>query len=409
MVKLATRVPLRRVGAIAAAAVGVAVLSSGACSPGGTYTRTSEGSNDAGNAGDSAGHGGEGGVVPTGAGGAGNGQVVASGGAPGGSAAGLPTAGRGGQHAPGAGGTGTGGTTIAGAGGVLAFATGGALGSGGGLATGGTPAIGASGGMPAGAGGIATGGTTGAGSGNGSGGVPGIGGGAAGGGTIGGSGGSGGAAQAILSIDFVGAVVSSGGTGGKTVTPAPMAPTEVAGVKRASNWNEAGTNTGTLTPLVLADGTSTTATVTWNAPMVSTSFGVYSAGLADAPGDVRMMNGYLDPTSSGSTPSVTVTVSGLPTSITAGGYDVYVYFLGTVPSGLTRSQRLAIGTTSFTVSQTGPAMFSGYVLSPNMGTGNYVVFRQVTGSSFTLTGTPTSGVTLRAPMNGLQIVWPTGS
>ena len=292
---------------------------------------------------------------------------------------------------------------------MLALATGGAPGSGGGLATGGTAAIGASGGMSAGAGGIATGGTTGAGSGNGSGGVRGIGGGAAGGGTIGGSGGSGGAAQAILSIDFVGAVVSSGGTGGRTLTPTPMAPAEVAGVKRASNWNEAGTNTGTLTPLMLADGTSTAATVTWDSPTVSTSIGVYGAGLADAPGDVRMMNGYLDPTSSSSTPSVTVTVSGLPTSITAGGYDVYVYFLGTVPSGLTRSQRLTIGTTSFTVSQTGPAMFSGYVLSPNMGTGNYVVFRQVTGSSFTLTGTPASGVSLRAPMNGLQIVWPTGS
>jgi hypothetical protein len=37
------------------------------------------------------------------------------------------------------------------------------------------------------------------------------------------------------------------------------------------------------------------------------------------------------------------------------------------------------------------------------------VFKQVTGTSFTLTSTAVSGNTLRAPINGIQIVWPTGS
>jgi hypothetical protein len=43
--------------------------------------------------------------------------------------------------------------------------------------------------------------------------------------------------------------------------------------------------------------------------------------------------------------------------------------------------------------------------------GNYVVFRNVTGSSFTLTAQPmpsTWGIQ-RAPVNGMQIVYPSGS
>jgi hypothetical protein len=45
------------------------------------------------------------------------------------------------------------------------------------------------------------------------------------------------------------------------------------------------------------------------------------------------------------------------------------------------------------------------------GSGNYVVFRNVTGTSFTLTATPgtTTGNEHRAPVNGIQIVYPSGS
>jgi len=56
-----------------------------------------------------------------------------------------------------------------------------------------------------------------------------------------------------------------------------------------------------------------------------------------------------------------------------------------------------------------PATFTGYTLAPAGGAGNYVVFRNLTGASFTLTATPDSGSTKRAPVNGLQIVAPTGS
>lgn len=189
----------------------------------------------------------------------------------------------------------------------------------------------------------------------------------------------------------------------------PMASTETAGVKPATHWNEAAGASSSLSPLVQADGTSLTGSnVTWSASTTSTSPGVYSAGLTDMAGDVRMMNGYLDP-ANGSAPSATVMVSGL--SALTGGYDVYVYFLAQLASGKTRSHKLAIGSTAITVSQSGPTAFSGYSQATNGGsTGNYVVFKNVTGTSFTLTSTAVSASdsTLRAPVNGMQIVWPSG-
>ena len=66
------------------------------------------------------------------------------------------------------------------------------------------------------------------------------------------------------------------------------------------------------------------------------------------------------------------------------------------------------------MSETGISVhaFPGYtqVMSEG-GTGNYVVFHNVTGTSFTLTATP-GGSTVtglhRAPVNGIQIVYPSG-
>jgi len=107
-----------------------------------------------------------------------------------------------------------------------------------------------------------------------------------------------------------------------------------------------------------------------------------------------------------------VTVSGLPASITADGYDVYVYVTGDGASGTSvRTYNYAIGTAMFTVSQTGPAPnpFTSFTLAPAGGAGNYVVFRNLTAATFTLTATPGTGSATRAPVNGLQIVSPTGS
>ena len=143
---------------------------------------------------------------------------------------------------------------------------------------------------------------------------------------------------------------------------------------------------------------------------MGTNPGEWMVGFADMAGNTRMMNGYLDPVTA-SMPAV-VTVSGLPASITAGGYDVYVYVTGEVGTGTsTRIYNYAIGTATFTVSQTGPTpiTFTSFTLAPAGGAGNYVVFRNLTAASFTLTATPGTGTQTRAPVNGMQIVSPTGS
>jgi hypothetical protein len=180
-----------------------------------------------------------------------------------------------------------------------------------------------------------------------------------------------------------------------------MTATESAGVRPAANWNSAPGNAGTRASLVLSDGTVTSASATWNSPPDATTTGTWRIGFTDAPGNVRMMNGYLDPAA-----PATISVSGLPAAIFSGSYDVYVYMSADVPSGQTRTYGYAIGTTSFVVMQAGPFInpFPGFSLAPNQGAGNYVVFRGVTGSSFTLTATPM--VANRAPVNGMQIVWP---
>ncbi|HVY36510.1 MAG TPA: hypothetical protein VHM31_01205, partial [Polyangia bacterium] len=240
------------------------------------------------------------------------------------------------------------------------------------------------------------------------GGAPGTGG-RAGNGAAGAGGAGGGSNQIIVSIDFVGGSVPTGGASGGAVVAAPtMTATETAGVKLAANWNAAASISGTLPNLRQSDGTVTTATVTWSSPATAGNPGEWINGYADAPGNTRMMNGYLDPTSSAS--PATVKVSALPAPISA-GYDVYVYVYGDIPGASTRTYQYAIGNTTITVSQAGPspATFPGFTLAPAGGAGSYVVFHNVSGTSFTLTATPGTGPQTRAPVNGLQIVWPPGS
>jgi hypothetical protein len=183
----------------------------------------------------------------------------------------------------------------------------------------------------------------------------------------------------------------------------------MAGMKVAANWNSAPAAAGSLAALRMSDGTVTAASVTWSAPPTSGSTGIYGVGLEDAPGNARMMNGYLDPTSTAM--PATITVSGLPPAITTAGYDVYVYTLGHLSSG-TRTYSYAIGASTVTVSQTGPSPTTVPVFSlvpnTNPGVGTTVMFRNLADASFTLTATPAAGVP-RAPVNGIQIVSPTGS
>jgi len=249
------------------------------------------------------------------------------------------------------------------------------------------------------------GGTGGAGTG-GAGGTGGI---ASGGTQTGGAGGTGGTATGgatgpmIISIRFVG-----GRTGGAPGTTT-MNATESAGFKPATYWNSAPNATGTFPSLVAADGSTTTASINWNA------LATYTVPFTDASGDAHMMNGFLEAQNSVSS-TITIGVT-LPSSM-SGAYDVYVYCYGNIDAS-TRTYQYKIDkvATPQTVSQTGHSLttFPGHSLAPASGTGagTYIVFQNVTGSSFTLTANPlTSTATvpaLRAPVNGIQIVYPAGS
>jgi hypothetical protein len=207
-------------------------------------------------------------------------------------------------------------------------------------------------------------------------------GGGAGSGGRGGAGGQGGATPTVISVDFVGGGVV-------------MGTTEVAGVVRAARWNSAALATGSLASLTTSTGAATTAAVSWNGE------NVFQLGIADAPGDARMMNGYLDPFG-----TATVIVTGLPASFTARGYDLYVYANGVVPADDARSGSYAVGAMTMTLMQAGSSSFAGtYVQSSGGGAGNYLVFHNLTAGSFTLSATPGTAISSRrSPLNGFQIV-----
>jgi hypothetical protein len=213
----------------------------------------------------------------------------------------------------------------------------------------------------------------------------------------------------IVSVDFVG--------GRPPAATVKMTDAETAGARPAAHWNSAEGAMGTLANLMLSDGSTSAATVAWNAPLSAANLGLWTIGYTDAPGDVRMMNGYLDPTwaTIPTAPSTILTVSGLPAAIASGTYDVYVYTFGYVTTDM-RSYQYSVGSEFQTVAQDAnppipPASPYPYASANDSGVGTHVVFSRVTGASVSVTVKPVSGtnVRYRAPINGIQIVWPSGS
>lgn len=195
----------------------------------------------------------------------------------------------------------------------------------------------------------------------------------------------------IISVDFVG-------------TGTPMAATEQAGVVPATHWTSAPLGIGgPLVALVDSRGVATTGSMIWTA---GGSANTFQSGIPDLAGNNRMMNGYLDPPNG---QVAIITVANLPSVLAVPGYDVYVYTNGAVPAGETRTFNYAIGTTTFSLTQTMAQIFNGtFVMAPATagGSGNYVVFRGVRGTMFTLTSTPGTSTSAlqRSPVDGLQIV-----
>ena len=178
-----------------------------------------------------------------------------------------------------------------------------------------------------------------------------------------------------------------------------------AGVLNTATWNNFGGAASTAAQLLTADvagaATPTAATVTWtsNNTWSSTGLGEENNTATGENGD--LMAGYLDTAGLGGT-GVNITVANLP--VVSPRFDVYVYTQGGVNG---RGGIYAIGTQS--KEHTGDAAFAGTFLEDTVDPGttpgsNFIVFRGLTGTGFTLTGTPTIGNPARAPINAIEIV-----
>jgi hypothetical protein len=204
---------------------------------------------------------------------------------------------------------------------------------------------------------------------------------------------------AIISLDF--------GAPGNSITSV-MGLSEIAGAVPAPNWNSFSGATQAAGQSLFDDaGLTTGATVTWS------SNNVWSTGIADTAGNLRMMKAYLD-TSSVST--TMVTLANIPASFQATGYEVYVYYDGDNGTA-NRAGAYTIGATTLWGLDAANASFNGTLTqgqtASNPGTdplavpaGNYLVFTGLSGAGFALSATPgpTSDGTGRASINGIQIV-----
>lgn len=216
----------------------------------------------------------------------------------------------------------------------------------------------------------------------------------------------------VISIDFYG-----GGGGGGT-TQAVMAADEFAGIVPRANWNSLTPNVQATPQNLMTDTGSAGGNVVW------TSQNTWNTGHVQAPGDLRMMKGYID---TNDTSVTTVTVAGLPSSITSVPYSVIVYFDGDNGTQQ-RVGRFAIGdqvlwardpggafTGTYTQAQTtvdplpgatGTGLDNQAAAADAVPAGNFLVFSGLVGDTFTLSAqaSVSSGTTNRAAINGIQIL-----
>jgi hypothetical protein len=202
----------------------------------------------------------------------------------------------------------------------------------------------------------------------------------------------------VISLNFV--RVSNGATA--------MDATDVAGVIPVANWNnatQANANADTDFPLLDDTGSATGATATWQSG--SASWSVATAGAGGA-GDQKMMTGYLDQGGNGAGQIHTLTFANIPYAT----YDVYLYHSSS--GGANRMARYqANGTDIFTRNLDPANTFDGFTQAGygtlaevedfNNAAGNYVLWTGLSGD-LTMEGEGLSGGTVRAPIQGIQIV-----
>jgi hypothetical protein len=128
--------------------------------------------------------------------------------------------------------------------------------------------------------------------------------------------------------------------------------------------------------------------VSWSSPNTWSSAGRGEENNTGTGNDGNLMTGYID---TNATDPNSVTVSGLSTELP---YDVIVYMKGGVVG---RGGDYAIGDQVLSHIDTG-AFDGNYV---HGGEGDYIIFKDLSGESFTLTGTP---INVRAPINAIEVV-----
>jgi len=176
-----------------------------------------------------------------------------------------------------------------------------------------------------------------------------------------------------------------------------MAATESAGHAYVSNWNSWTGKTGTALPLKDNSGTTTPATVSWNAYRSSNTATTFVGP------DQKMMRGYISNDGANNWTNPAVTVTGIPYA----RYDVIVYGDG---NGSALTKYTLGGQTLFSKDSDYFDYYveggSGTDLGSATPTSHFVRFRGVTGANFTVSGAGTTkGL---ATIAGIQIVEMTG-
>lgn len=207
--------------------------------------------------------------------------------------------------------------------------------------------------------------------------------------------------------------------------PTPMGPSEVAGVEPQAYWNNtgAGGGNGTVPSMLMGDGTVAMRSGTNTTLTYASTGSAYQTGIADTPGDNRMMRGSLKIYHSpGDT--IKVTVNNLPEDFAGPSwahYKVYAYFdLPAYNTWVTQEFKLTSPDGSVTygtiystedtnvhysgtyIEATGEPLGGGEYVR-----GNYVLFDNLTAPDFMLTVTTIAkgdGSPLRGALNGIQIV-----
>jgi hypothetical protein len=204
-----------------------------------------------------------------------------------------------------------------------------------------------------------------------------------------------------------------------------MGAREVAGVSAVAqgNWNSLSGNNSDLTgavPLVAESAgnrVNSTATVTWSgSPNTWASTGAGEENNAFIGSDRSLMTGFLD---TGNATTTIVSVSGIPSQLTSGKYDVVIYSSGGVPDRggafrVTDANGTELSGYQVILANANPTdhvMLSNPTpLAPSYGT--YVVFKGLSAASINIEATTENGLgqsgTPRAPVNAIQLVAPSG-